>query len=84
MNLNEKKVLVVGTGKSGIAATRLLLEKGIQTVLFDGNKELNVEKLYEENPELNGVRVILGELSESEMKDFDLAVLSPGDRKSVV
>ena len=42
MNLNEKKVLVVGTGKSGIAATRLLLEKGIQTVLFDGNKELNV------------------------------------------
>ena len=78
MNLNEKKVLVVGTGKSGIAATRLLLEKGIQTVLFDGNKELNVEKLYEENPELNGVRVILGELSESEMKDFDLAVLSPG------
>ena len=41
MSLQGKKVLVVGTGKSGIAATELLCANGIDTVLFDGNKELD-------------------------------------------
>ena len=36
MSLQGKKVLVVGTGKSGIAATELLCANGIDTVLFDG------------------------------------------------
>ena len=35
MSLQGKKVLVVGTGKSGIAATELLCANGIDTVLFD-------------------------------------------------
>ena len=46
MNLADKKVLVVGTGISGIAATELLVGQKIETVLFDGNKELDREKLY--------------------------------------
>ena len=37
MRLEEKKVLVVGTGISGIAATELLVGQKIDTVLFDGN-----------------------------------------------
>ena len=47
MSLQGKKVLVVGTGKSGIAATELLCANGIDTVLFDGNKELDSKTLYE-------------------------------------
>ena len=47
MKLEGKKVLVVGAGKSGIAASELLLDKKIETVLYDGNKDLDVEKLYE-------------------------------------
>ena len=35
MKIEEKKVLVVGTGISGIAAAKLLLEKKIDTVLFE-------------------------------------------------
>ena len=35
MSLQGKKVLVVGTGKSGIAATELLRANNIDTVLFD-------------------------------------------------
>ena len=46
MKLEGKKVLVVGAGKSGIAASELLLDKKIETVLYDGNKDLDVEKLY--------------------------------------
>ena len=42
-----EKVLVVGTGVSGIAAVQLLLKKQVQTVLFDSNANVEVEKLYE-------------------------------------
>ena len=52
MSLQGKKVLVVGTGKSGIAATELLCANGIDTVLFDGNKELDSKTLYEKAPKL--------------------------------
>ena len=39
MNLEGKRVLVVGSGKSGVAAAELLRKKGITFVLFDGNKD---------------------------------------------
>ena len=57
MSLQGKKVLVVGTGKSGIAATELLCANGIDTVLFDGNKELDSKTLYEKAPSLRRCRL---------------------------
>ena len=36
-----KKVLVFGTGKSGIAAEDLLHKKGASVVLYDGNDKLD-------------------------------------------
>lgn len=78
MNLDDKKVLVVGTGISGVAATELLQKKGIAVTLFDGNKELDKESLFSKNPSISGVPIILGELTEEDMKAIDVAVLSPG------
>ena len=52
MKIEEQKVLVVGTGISGIAAAELLQSKNVDTVLFDGNKELDLNKLYKKAPEL--------------------------------
>ena len=78
MSFEEKKVLVVGTGKSGVAATELLLKEKVQTVLFDVNKELDTKDFFEKNPSLNGVSLILGDLSDEQIKQFDIAVLSPG------
>lgn len=78
MKLEDKKVLVVGTGISGIAATELLMKQKIQTVLFDGNKELDREKLYAKSEVLRNVPLILGEITEEEMETIDVAVLSPG------
>ena len=52
MNLAEKNVLVVGTGISGIAACELLLDKKIRVTLFDGNKDLDLEKVYEKSEKL--------------------------------
>ena len=78
MSLQGKKVLVVGTGKSGIAATELLCANGIDTVLFDGNKELDSKTLYEKAPKLKDVPLILGDLTDEQIDEFDVAVLSPG------
>ncbi len=39
MNALWKKVIVIGTGKSGIAAAGLLLANGAEVVLFDENTE---------------------------------------------
>ena len=78
MNLADKKVLVVGTGISGIAATELLVNQNIDVVLFDGNKALDLEKLYEKSEVLRNVPMILGEISEEEMNQIDVVVLSPG------
>ena len=78
MNLAEKNVLVVGTGISGIAACELLLDKKIRVTLFDGNKDLDLEKVYEKSEKLRTVPVILGDLTEEQMEQFDVTVLSPG------
>ena len=69
MKLEGKKVLVVGAGKSGIAASELLLDKKIETVLYDGNKDLDVEKLYEKAPKLKGMPVLLGDGSAGHRAD---------------
>ncbi len=78
MELTGKRVLVVGSGISGIAATELLKKKGIETILFDGNKELDTKALIEKAPVFADVEIILGELSEEAMERIDLVILSPG------
>ena len=78
MDLNGKRVLVVGSGKSGVAAAELLMKKGIEFVLFDGNKDLDTAALTEKNPVFAGAKILLGELKEEDLAEIDLAVLSPG------
>lgn len=78
MKIEDKKVLVVGTGVSGIASAKLLVDKNMPVVLYDSNRDADLKKLYEKEPFLADVPVILGELKEEQMRDFGVAVLSPG------
>lgn len=72
----DKKVLVFGSGISGISACRLLLEVGRETILYDGNTSLSADALKEQiSPKLE---VILGELPVEVMQTLDLVVMSPG------
>lgn len=70
MKLENKKVLVVGLGKSGMAAYELLKKMNAQVTLFDGKKDLDVSG-YD-------VPVYLGEIPQEELKSFSCAVFSPG------
>ncbi len=78
MDLKDKKVLVYGTGISGISATVLLEQAGAQVLLYDENDKLNKEKLKTKLPEGTKARIILGVLSEELIASTDLVVLSPG------
>lgn len=78
MDLTGKTVLVVGSGISGVAATELLHKKGIQTILFDGNKDLDIAELREKAPVFREAEILLGELKEADMERIDMVVLSPG------
>lgn len=70
MNLKDKKVLVVGLGKSGMAAYELLKKMGALVSLYDGNKEMKIESV--------DVPLYLGDLPEEMFTGFDCAVFSPG------
>lgn len=78
MDLTGKKVLVVGSGISGVAAAELLKKKGNEILLFDGNKELDVEALKKKALVFSDVEIILGELKDEDLEKVDLAVFSPG------
>lgn len=58
----SQKVLVAGTGISGIAAAKLLLSKGGEVVLYDGNEKLDPEELKKKFDEGATITFVLGEL----------------------
>ncbi len=78
MEFTGKNVLIVGTGKSGVAAAELLQKKQAKLIIFDGNKELKEAQIKEKSEAFSDARIVLGDLSESVMDELDLAVLSPG------
>ncbi|MBQ3546609.1 MAG: UDP-N-acetylmuramoyl-L-alanine--D-glutamate ligase [Lachnospiraceae bacterium] len=77
VKMKDKRYLVAGTGISGISATSLLLKTGADVVIYDGNEKLNKEDILDKigNKE---IKVILGELKDSDLENIDTMVLSPG------
>ncbi len=77
-DLQGKKVLVVGTGISGVAAANLLYEQGAQIVLLESNTKLTPQEIAARFDGKTEYDLILGDLPEKAMDSLDLAVLSPG------
>ena len=78
MNLQGKKVLVFGAGKSGIGAAELLGQVGAEPVIYDGNADLDKEAVVHKVKHCKDISVYAGELPEEVRKALDLVVLSPG------
>jgi UDP-N-acetylmuramoylalanine--D-glutamate ligase len=77
MDLKNKKVMVVGSGISGIGAVNLLNKVGADCILYDGNDKLKVEDV-EKKLGFNKAEIIIGECSDELIKRVDLLVISPG------
>lgn len=78
MELQGKKVLVVGSGKSGIGAAGLLGKIGALPVIFDSNEKLDAGAIKEKAGQIPGLEVQIGTIPEEKRKEFALVVLSPG------
>ena len=78
MDLEDKKVLVVGTGISGVAAAELLEANHIGFDIFDGNEALTESDIREKSKALSACGVWIGGLPEAQMDNYSYAVLSPG------
>lgn len=78
MELKEKKVLVFGTGISGIGSAQLLEQAGAKPILYDGNIKLTEEAVRAKLPEGSQAEIVIGELTQELLGRLDLAVLSPG------
>jgi UDP-N-acetylmuramoylalanine--D-glutamate ligase len=76
--MSSQKVLVAGSGKSGIAAAKLLLSLGGEVILYDGNDKLNPEKLRENFEEDAKLTILLGNLTRIDLMGVELAIISPG------
>ena len=76
-DMTGKSVLVVGLGKSGIAATEAMLKLGAKVSVQDSKKEeetdANLLKFLKES----NVELYLGRLPE-DFSSFDMLILSPG------
>ena len=78
MDLQGKKVLVVGSGISGIGAVEVLNMAGAEPILFDSNEKLTTEEVAAKLPEGVKARIEIGTLPVEDEKDIELVVLSPG------
>ncbi len=76
--MGSQKVLVAGTGISGIAAAKLLLAKGGEVVLYDGNEKLDVKGLKKQFDDSDKVEVVLGPLKRTDLRGVELCIISPG------
>lgn len=74
----HKRVLVAGTGKSGVNAAKLLLKKGAEVVFYDDNVSLDVEKLLAQFEQREETRIVLGNINDAILTGIDLMVISPG------
>ena len=70
--------IVAGTGKSGISATKLLVNHGVKVYLFDENKDRDIEAIKEKTGDSELVKIELGELGEDALSSSQLMVISPG------
>ena len=69
MEFTNKKALVVGLGRSGVAAARFLQERGAVVTASDAKKQ---------TLELPGIKVQTGTAQWTDLEKQDLVVISPG------
>jgi UDP-N-acetylmuramoylalanine--D-glutamate ligase len=77
MDVNNKRVLVVGLGKSGVASALFLKAKGARVTVSDSKPQ---DQLKDQIPVLldNGIAVETGGHGERTFRGQDLIVISPG------
>lgn len=77
LNVKNKKILVVGIARSGIAVAKFLVEKGSRVVLTDKKSLAELADTLQEIP-VGSVEIIVGQYPEITAGAYDFLVVSPG------
>ncbi|MCM1039268.1 MAG: UDP-N-acetylmuramoyl-L-alanine--D-glutamate ligase [Ruminococcus sp.] len=77
-DLQNKKILVVGSGISGIGAVDLLSKTGACPVLYDENEKISPEEIRAKLPPDCQTQIITGVLPKEIKDKIELVILSPG------
>ncbi|HOO27486.1 MAG TPA: UDP-N-acetylmuramoyl-L-alanine--D-glutamate ligase [Lachnospiraceae bacterium] len=72
------KILVVGSGLSGLSAVRLLIQVQKTPVLFDSNEKLDPEEIRKKLQIKKEVEIYTGNLPDDVAAQIEMLVLSPG------
>lgn len=82
ISINGKKVIVIGTGKSGIGSAVLLEKNGALPIIYDGNDRTDIHEIKNKLTQYLGfsskAELVTGEFPREITKDVELCVLSPG------
>ncbi len=78
MDFSGKRILIVGTGISGMGALQALSTVQADCVLYDGNEKLTKDDILKKIPEGCRAEVCIGSISEEILNSLDMAVVSPG------
>src|SRR3954463_12011782 len=84
MNIEGRKALVLGAGKSGIESARFLAERGAVVALHDKRPVAEWTEAWRCLKEKNGVCLISGQFPSWLLDQIDLVVISPGVPKSTI
>ena len=74
----SRKVFIGGTGKSGIAAAKMILEMGGEALLYNSDENTDAGNVLSSFKETDKVELVTGELRPVHLRGVHLAVLSPG------
>ncbi len=79
VDLRGKRVLVIGTGLSGVGSARLLSAVGAVPVMLEENTKVSrediISKLHEQDRD--NTQIIIGSISDEELSSLSLVVPSP-------
>ena len=78
VDLNNKRVIVVGTGISGIGSAGLLEDNGAIPVIYEGNTAVKESDVRGKLKTGSKAEIVIGEFTEEILENIALAVLSPG------
>ncbi len=76
--MKEKVFLIVGAGRSGIAAGKMLLSLNKTVVIYDGNTDLDTDEIKKKLETKEDILFLLGVVDENDFDGIDMCVVSPG------
>ncbi|MFI3142507.1 MAG: UDP-N-acetylmuramoyl-L-alanine--D-glutamate ligase [Clostridia bacterium] len=76
--MKNKAILIIGAGRSGVAAAQMLMKLEKSVIIYDDNSNVNIGKINEVLPETGSVNFAFCDVSKLDFEKIMLCVVSPG------